>query len=310
MQKARRPRTTPVVAVATGVRTKAWRRAAMFVNRVILGLLGGIVLVAASAAPVKAQSWRSVTMSRQVSGESGIDVRIRFGAGQLSIEPGEAGTLYKMRLRYDEEAFQPVAEYEGGRLDLGVEGTRHKFRWKKDDNQEMDLTLAREVPMNLDLEFGAVRADLDLGGLQMTGLRLQTGASESRVDISSVNPLRMPEAKMEVGAADFHVRNLGNLNAARIQIDAGVGKVVLDFRGDWQGDAEVTVDMGLGALELRFPEGLGVRLDRDTFLTSLDSEGLVKRGDSFYSLDWEEAEHRVTVEVDAAFGSIDVVWVH
>ena len=48
----------------------------------------------------------------------------------------------------------------------------------------------------------------------------------------------------------------------------------------------------------------------DTFLTSLDSEGLVKRGDSYYSLDWESAQYRVTVEVDAAFGSIDVVWVH
>ncbi len=281
----------------------------MLGSRVILGLLGGLAVVAASAAPGEAQSWRELTMSRKVSGEDGIDVRIRFGAGRLSIGPGEAGTLYKMRLHYDEEAFQPVAEYEGGRLDLGVEGTRHKFRWSRDERQEMDLTLTREVPMSLDLEFGAVRADLDLGGLQMTGLQLQTGASESRVEISSLNPLRMAEAKMEVGAADFHAENLGNLNAARIEVDAGVGKVVLDFRGDWQGDAEVTVDMGLGALELRFPEGLGVRLDRDTFLTSLDSEGLVKRGDSFYSLDWDEAQHRVTVEVDAAFGSIDVVWV-
>jgi hypothetical protein len=92
-------------------------------------------------------------------------------------------------------------------------------------------------------------------------------------------------------------------------VDAGVGNVVLGFQGDWQGDAEVSVEMGLGALELRFPEGLGVRLVKDTFLTSLDSEGLVKRGDSYYSLDWEEAENQITVTVDAAFGSINVVWV-
>jgi hypothetical protein len=281
----------------------------MFKSSAISGLIGGVLLVAAAAAPGECQSWRTVTMSRQLSGEAGIDVRVRFGVGRLNIQPGEPGTLYKMHLRYDEEAFEPVAEYERGRLDLGVEGTRNKFRWKKDDRQEMELTLARGVPLNLDLEFGAVRADLDLGGLQMTGLKLQTGASESRVDISSLNPIRMAEATMEVGAADFHARNLGNLNAAGIEVDAGVGKVVLDFRGDWQGDAEVTVDMGLGALELHFPEGLGVRLEKDTFLTSLDSEGLVKRGDSYYSLDWEEAPHRVTVRVDAAFGSIDVVWV-
>jgi len=273
-------------------------------------LVAGSLLLAGFAFPAGAQSWRSVTMSRQVAGEEEVDVRVRFGVGRLSIRPGEPGALYRMHLSYDEETFEPVARYEGGRLDLGVEGTKHSIRWRKEDTQEMDLFLTREVPMDLDLEFGAVRADLDLGGLQMTRLKLHTGASESKVDISELNPIRMSDASLEVGAADFHVINLGNLNSEVINVDAGVGKVVLDFQGDWQGDATtVSVDMGLGALELRFPKGLGVRLMKDTFLTSLDSEGLVKRGNSYYSVDWEEAEHQLTVTVDAAFGSIDVVWV-
>ena len=256
-----------------------------------------------------AQSWRTVTMSRQLSGDGALDVRIRFGAGRLQIGPGTDGTLYRMHLTYDEETFEPVANFEGDRLELGVEGTKHSLRWGKDETQSMELTLARAVPMDLDLEFGAVRADVDLGGLQMTRLELSTGASESRVDISAPNPLRMGRAEFNVGAADFHVRNLGNLNAEVISVDAGVGNLVLDFQGEWQGDATVSVDMGLGALELRFPPGLGVKLEKDTFLTSLDSEGLVKRGNAFYSLDWDEAEYQITVEVSAAFGSIDVVWV-
>jgi len=73
--------------------------------------------------------------------------------------------------------------------------------------------------------------------------------------------------------------------------------------------ARVSVDMGLGSLVLRFPRGLGVRLVKDTFFTSLDSEGLVKRGDTYYSLDYDEAEYQITVDVDAAFGSIRVAWV-
>lgn len=278
-------------------------------SRILMGLASALLILGLPLAG-GAQSWRSVTLSRQLADEETLDVRIRFGAGRLTIEPGEAGNLYRMHLRYDEESFDPVARYEDGKLDLGVEGRKGNIRWRKEDTQEMELSLAREVPMNLDLEFGAVRADLDLGGLQMTGLELETGASESRLDFSQPNPVRMAQATLEVGAADFHVRNLGNLNAERIDVDAGVGNVVLDFRGDWRGDADVAVDLGLGALELRFPEGLGVRLVRDTFLTSLDSEGLVKRGDSYYSVNWEDARHRVTVEVDAAFGSIDVVWVH
>lgn len=249
-------------------------------------------------------------MARQISGESAMKVRVRYGAGRLSIRAAESGALYRMNLRYDEETFEPVARYEADRLDLGVESIRKHIDWPGNrDSGEMDLSLARNVPMDLDLEFGAVKAVLDLGGLQMTGLDISTGASESRITFSEPNPIRMESASFEAGAADFHVRDLGNLNAERITVDAGVGNVVLAFTGQWRQDATVSVDMGLGALELRFPEGLGVRVMKNTFLTSLDSEGLVKRGDSYYSVDWDEAEHRITVTVDAAFGSIDVVWV-
>jgi len=67
--------------------------------------------------------------------------------------------------------------------------------------------------------------------------------------------------------------------------------------------------MGIGSLTLRVPEGLGVRVIKDSFLTSFDSEGLIKRGGSYYSQNWDTAAHKLTINVDAAFGSIDVEWV-
>jgi hypothetical protein len=163
--------------------------------------------------------------------------------------------------------------------------------------------------MDLDLEFGAVQADVDLGGLALTGLELSTGASESTIDVSEPSTASMEVARFEVGAAEFDARRLGNLNAARIEVDAGVGSITLWLDGEWRQDARVGIDMGLGSLELRVPEGLGLELRKDSFLTSLDSEGLVKRGDVYQSLDWDEAARRVTVDLDAAFGSVKVVWV-
>ena len=154
-----------------------------------------------------------------------------------------------------------------------------------------------------------MRAEIDLGGLWLTGLALSTGASESTVDVSEPNPERIRTASFEVGAAEFTARRLGNLHADRIQIDAGVGALTLAFDGTWRRDAEVSIDMGLGSLELIVPEGLGVRLRKDSFLTSLDSEGLVKRGDVYESVDFDEAEHRVTIDLDAAFGSVTVDWI-
>jgi hypothetical protein len=163
--------------------------------------------------------------------------------------------------------------------------------------------------MDLDLEFGAVRADVDLGGLTLTGLDLSTGASESSIDVSELNSGRIRTASFEVGAAEFSARRLGNLNADRIEVSAGVGSITLWLDGRWQRDTRLDIDMGLGALELRVPEGLGIRLRKESFLTSLDSEGLVKRGDVYESLEYDRAERHVDIELDAAFGSVKVVWI-
>lgn len=270
----------------------------------------GLILTGSlGPAPAEAQSWRTVTMSRQAGGSDNVDVTVRYGAGRLRVGTADPGLLYRMRLHYDEELFEPVADYRPGRLELGVDAVSDHINIRdRDDAGELELYLGRDVPMDLNLEFGAVRANLDLGGLSLTGLKLVTGAAEARLDISRPNPSSVDRAEIHVGAAEFTADRLGNLNARRIEVKAGVGDVTLDFGGEWRRDARVKVDMALGALELRFPRGLGVHLVKDSFLTALDAQEMVKRGDDWYSLDWETADRKITVEVDAAFGGIDVVW--
>lgn len=267
-------------------------------------------LLVAGGWPAAAQAqMRTVTMSRQLEDADEVRVSVQYGAGRFSVRSMDTGLLYRMTLEYDENHYEPVAEYEGHRLDVGIESIRGGIGRRSQEGARLDLELARGVPMNLDLEFGAVRADVDLGGLALTGLDLSTGASESTIDVSEPSTSGMEVARFEVGAAEFTARHLGNLNAQRIEIDAGVGSLTLWLDGEWRADARVAIDMGLGRLELRVPEGLGLQLRKDSFLTSLDSEGLVKLGDTYQSLNWAEAARKVTVDLDAAFGSVKVVWV-
>jgi hypothetical protein len=252
---------------------------------------------------------RTVSMSRQLEDEDEVRVSVEYGAGRFSVRSMDTGLLYRMSLEYDEDRYEPVAEYEDHTLEVGIESIRNGFGRRHRDGGRLDLELARGVPMDLDLEFGAVQADVDLGGLALTGLELSTGASESTIDVSEPSTASMETARFEVGAADFTARHLGNLNAARIEVDAGVGSITLGLDGEWRQDARVAIDMGLGSLELRVPEGIGLELRKDSFLTSLDTEGLVKRGDVYQSLDWSEAARKITVDLDAAFGSVKVVWV-
>lgn len=283
--------------------TESWIPTPSLARRPLTWILLALVL---SPASVAGQEWETFSASRRVGNVTRLDVRVRYGAGDFRVLPAEAGVLYDVRLEYDASQFEPVLDFDGERLELGTE-TRGRNINVKDDEGEMILELARDVPTELVLEFGAVRADLDLGGMTLTELDLQTGASESTVDFSAPNRTRMRSAELKVGAADFTATNLGNLNADRLDFSAGVGEVVLDFGGEWSRDLEVDVAMGLGSLELHIPEGIGVRLNKDSFLTSLEAPALVKDGDRYYSENWDEADRRMTIDIDAAFGSIRIL---
>lgn len=270
-----------------------------------LALLGGPW----AAERAQAQSWRTVTMSRQQAGEAAMVVDVQFGSGRFDVHPSEEGLLYRMELRYDEEVFEPRLDYGAGELDVRVERVGSGFQLTRDHSRgELDLGLSRDVVLDLNMEFGAVRADIELGGLSVSELALSTGASESTIRVSEPNPEPMRRARIEAGAARFDAHSLGNLNAERISVDAGLGDVTLRFDGEWRRDARLDVDMGMGSLDLRFPRGLGVRLVLDSFLTSLDPQGLLKEGEAYYSPDWEEAERRIDVRIDSAVGRVNVGW--
>lgn len=283
-------------------------------NRGIAWTVAGALLlgVLASGSGAAAQSWREETLTRRHTGEETLDVEVRYGFGRFGVSSAEPGVLYRVDLRYDEEATEPVVEYEEGRLRVASrERNGHggfPFRRNRRGGS-LDVALPRDVDLDLGMELGAVRADVDLGGLRLRSLSIATGAAESRIDVSEANPVGLRRARIQAGAADFTALRLGNLNADRISVEAGVGEVTLDFTGRWRTDADVSVDMGLGALHLRFPEGLGVRLEKESFLVSLDPQGLIRRGDAYLSPDWDEAERRVTVRIEAAVGSVDVEWV-
>lgn len=277
---------------------------------VSLGVALALTVAHGAWAPLDAQSWRTMTASRQVSGVESVDVEVRYGVGTFRLRPVSEGLLYRMDLRYDEDTMDPIAAFDGRRLEVGVEGRGRHIRFGKGgDTGSMTLELGRGVAMDLELELGAVEADLDLGGLALRTLDIETGASASRLDVSEPVEGEVSRARIQAGAAEFNARRLGNLRAERLEVSTGVGDVTLDFSGEWTRDLAVDLQMGVGSLQLRFPQGVGVRLVKQSLLTSLDADGLVKRsGDTYESPDWAEAERRITLDVQAAFGSIEVVW--
>ncbi len=260
-----------------------------------------------------AQSWKTVTSSRQVTDEDHLRVRVSYGAGVLRLRRAEAGSLYRTLFRFDEETAVPATEYHDGTLNIDL--TRREHRGLNFGNRSseasLDLELSAEVPLDIQLDFGAGRAELDLTGLPLRELEVNTGASESVLYIDEVNPEQMVSASISVGAADLKVRGLGNLNAEEVEVRAGLGSVVLELDGEWPRDGFLSVEMGLGALEIRVPESLGVRIrHRKSILSSIDAERMVKDGNVYRSINWDSAERHVEIDISTALGSIDLVWIN
>ena len=281
-------------------------------DRLVLAA-GVTALLALSAGAAAAQDWRTTTIMRQTTNEESLAVEVGYGAGRLVVEPAEGRMLYQASLRYDARGFRPIAEYSGGRLRLGIDGNDNLHL--PDDHDEhhggrMTLRLGPNVPLDLDFEFGAAMAEIELGGLSVRSLDISTGASETRVDFSAPNRVQLDRLNIDVGAAQFTARGLGNANVREVQLHGGVADLTLDFTGRWRGDTRVDAEFGLGSLTIRVPRDVGVRVHKQTILASFEAPRMSRRGDDdFYSDNWSSARRHLTVDLEGAFGDIRIDWV-
>jgi hypothetical protein len=273
-----------------------------------------LVLAAlALAAPASAQTWRTLDVSRQLHDTSELHVHVQYGAGRFDLRGANSPVLYSMELRYDENSTSPLHRFDAaaGTLDLGVKDVSGSSHWMHrgsgDDRQPaMRLTLAPTVPLDLTLSLGATEAQVDLGGLTLRGLHVESGAADETLDFSTPNRTRMGTVTVDVGAASFTATKLANANASAIHVRGGVGALDLGFGGSWTGDIDADVQVTLGKVTLRIPRDVGVRLDVQRFLTSFDDGGLVKRDGSYYSENWDSATHHLRIHVQTTFGGIEI----
>lgn len=274
----------------------------------------------AGAGRVEAQELRTVSYSRQVTDEDHIEVEILYGIGELTVRRGDAGVLYRARMRYHERFATPIAEYDDGLLKFGMEiaeaddleppwEVSSETRATDLELPSMDLELPADVAMDLNLVFLGGKVDLDLTGMPIRNLELTNGGSESEIRITELNPEPMRSAEINVGVADFTMVGLGNLNAREVEVTAGLGDLTLGIDGAWPEGSLLSIGMGVGALRIHIPESLGVRVEHESsFLTSLHADGFVKAEDTYTSENWDEAGRKLEIDLSATLGVVEFVW--
>lgn len=248
-------------------------------------------------------------------GAERIEVTIEFGAGEIWLTSADIDNVLEMEVTYDPRIIDFDHDYRvrRGVGELFLESSHHRKYDIDSKDHRWDMTLSRNYPMSLDLEVGACEAELDLGGLQLEELRIDIGAASVEIDFSAPNPIRLREIDIEAGAASLEMREVGNANFERFNFSGGVGSFELDLRGEYTGESEVTIEIGLGSMDIILPRNLPIRVvtDGGNWLSSIDfhRDRLEEVDDDEYETeDFRDAETRMILNIEVGLGSIDLYW--
>jgi hypothetical protein len=273
-------------------------------------LLLGIAASGRSA--LEAQTLKRYSTTRQFHGEVRLVATIEFGGGSLNVGAGAPAALYSMQLAYDAERFQPVSRWDAGKnaVTLGLasrdEGTVGVSGVKQD--QVANIQFSPQADLDLTMKMGAAKSVVDFGGLRLSSLVVETGASQTEVHFSKRNAMRCTAAAFRAGVAELTVMELGNSQCDRVTFEGGMGSVLLDYSGAWSGNAELDAKLAMGGLILRIPRAIGVTITTEQFLASFQPAGFTRQGNRYTSINNATAARHLDVTLTTSLGGVTVEW--
>ena len=256
-------------------------------------LLSGILILAlASMAcgftidiPRRATPGPDITDEITVAAPSGDETRltIAFGAGKLKLSSGADDQLVSGTATYNIEDLKPVITEENGDVRIRQGDYELKeipsFDGIKND---WDLQLGN-VPMDLTIQAGAYDATYEFGGLSLTGLTVKDGAANVNLSFSSPNESEMSVLRYETGASNVELKGLANANFNTLVFQAGAGEYTLDFSGELQRDATITMSSGFSNIILVIPENVNANVTMESGLTNVSTGSSWDKNGTLYA---------------------------
>jgi len=217
-------------------------------------LLTMAVLLGGCAPRLRVGDLQHESQTVELGDASAVRVEINYGAGDLKVSGG-AEELLEADFSYNVARLKPEVEYTDGVLIVSQpEGDGlPALRGITNFQNEWDLRLNNQVPIELSVDMGAGTSDLQLSNLSLTGLDISLGASKSTIDLSGDWSADL-QASIDVGATDITVR-LPRDVGVRVEIEAGPTAINTSgltkdgnvYTNDSYGVSGVTVEITLNA---------------------------------------------------------------
>ncbi len=111
---------------------------------------------------------------------------------------------------------------------------------------------------------------------------------------------------INLGAGEADLR-LGSLNLRSVQVDMGVGKLDLDLKGTTRNDYSVRIHGGVGEANVYLPSDAGISAYAKGGIGGIRADGLNRDGDRYKSNNWDNAAHRIRLDIQGGIGQINLI---
>lgn len=227
-------------------------------------------------------------------------VKLEFGAGELYVAPGSSKSLISGTADYNVEEFEPEVTVTDRRVRVSqqVDDINLIPVFGQDLENRWDLSLGN-YPMELEIAAGGYQGEFELGGIPLHELRIAEGAARTDLTFSEPNPVEMDLLRYDTGASQATLTGLGYANFRELEFRSGAGDYRLDFSGELQRDADVTIKSGLSNIVIVVPEGTPATVRFEGGLANVDRSGSWRMTGGSYTLPGEGPELTITVELGA-----------
>lgn len=154
-----------------------------------------------------------------------------------------------------------------------------------------EIGISPDLPIDLDINGGVGKADLDFSKLNLTGLNLEVGVGQIEIYLPSTPDMYEARISGSVGETYIEVAEGADL---RLNVDGGVGEVTIDVP---QG-AAVRLDASIGVGRVRVPSGFRQIGGGDNDFVGEDGV--------WETTGFESADRRIIINFDGGVGGLIV----
>jgi hypothetical protein len=206
----------PLVLVGLGL-----ERVGRGVGRGSLRVVGAFLVVIAVIGPVAlslSSPEPAVTVQRSADVPAGATkalLRASLGGGELRIDP-EAPGLYTADLRGPGQPSEQVTITEANEAVLDLRGPVRRGLLARNRGNDWSVKLTTGLPWRVEVDAGAVTADLDLRQLDLRGVSVESGVSRLAVRLGQPVARIPVDLRISTGFIDVH---LPRAAACEIRVD-------------------------------------------------------------------------------------------